>query len=123
MQVRTLDDLFAQPWVGASWEGFVIEQVINHLRAEGIVFTPYYLRTSDQYEIDLLLDFGSHCCAIEVKLTSCPSQDMAKRFNKAADLIDAEQRLLICRTPDPLHVNAFSITHLQGALEVLLSKA
>jgi predicted AAA+ superfamily ATPase len=122
MQVRTLDDLFAQPWVGASWEGFVIEQVINHLRAEGIVFTPYYLRTSDQYEIDLLLDFGTHCCAIEVKLTSCPSQDMAKRLNKAADLIDVQQRLLICRTPDPLHVNAFSITHLQGALEVLLSK-
>ena len=123
MQVQSLDDLFVQPWVGSSWEGFVIEQVINHLCAEGIVFTPYYLRTSDQYEIDLLLDFGSHCCAIEVKLTSCPTQDMANRFNKAADLIDARQRLLICRTSDPLHANALSITDLQGALDALLSKA
>lgn len=121
LQVKTLDDLFMQPWVGASWEGFVIEQVINHLRAEGIVFTPYYLRTSDQYEIDLLLDYGSHCCAIEVKLTSCPSADMVKRLNKAADLIDVQRRLLICRTPDPLHVDALSITNLQGALDVLLT--
>jgi predicted AAA+ superfamily ATPase len=123
MQTRTMDDLFAQPWVGASWEGFVIEQVINHMRAQGIGFTPYYLRTSDQYEIDLLLDFGSHRCAIEVKLTSCPSQDMVKRFNKAADLVDAQQRLLICRTPDPLHLNVLAITHLQDALDVLLSRA
>ena len=29
LQNQTLDELFAQPWVGASWEGFVIEQLIN----------------------------------------------------------------------------------------------
>jgi predicted AAA+ superfamily ATPase len=123
MQIRTIDDLFTQPWVGASWEGFVIEQMINHLHAQGQVFTPYYLRTSDQYEIDLLLDFGSHCCAIEVKLTSCPSQDMVKRFNKAADLIDAQQRILVCRIPEHLAGDHVTITHLPGALDMLLSVA
>jgi hypothetical protein len=48
---------------------------------------------------------------------------MVKRFNKAADLVDAQQRLLICRTPDPLHLNVLAITHLQDALDVLLSRA
>ena len=122
-QIRTIDDLFTRPWVGASWEGFVIEQIINHLNAQGQVFTPYYLRTSDQYEIDLLLDYGSHCCAIEVKLTSCPSQDMIKRFNKAADLIDAQERILVCRVPEPLAGDHVSITHQPGALDTLLSVA
>ena len=26
MQVKDLDDLFSRPWVGASWEGFIVEQ-------------------------------------------------------------------------------------------------
>ena len=116
MQIRTTDELFSQPWVGASWEGFVVEQIINHLSASDAVFTPYYLRTSDQYEIDLLLDFGRYRCAIEAKLTSSPSPDMVKRFHKAADLVDAQQRLLVCRTPEPLKTERFTMTHLPGAL-------
>ncbi len=56
--VSRLDDLFSQPWAGASWEGFVIEQVLAKLTALGEDATAYYLRTSDQYEVDLLLDFG-----------------------------------------------------------------
>ena len=47
--------LLAQPWVGASWEGFVIEQMIGEMSSRGMNFQAYYFRTSDQYE----LDFGS----------------------------------------------------------------
>jgi predicted AAA+ superfamily ATPase len=52
--------------VGASWEGFVIEQVLNRLRAAGERFEAFHLRTSDQNEVDLLLEFSRERWAIEV---------------------------------------------------------
>lgn len=89
------DELLNQPWVGASWEGFVIKQVLGALRHLGINVEAFYLRTNDQYEIDLILNAPVGLVAIEVKLTSSPSpQDMA-RLNKIADMIDAKKRILV----------------------------
>ncbi len=58
LNVTDEDALLAQPWVGASWEGFVIEQTIGVLSATGRLFDPYYFRTSDGRELDLVLDMG-----------------------------------------------------------------
>jgi len=121
MKVKTLNELFECPWVGASWEGFVIEQIISHLQAHGKIFTPYYLRTSDQYEIDLVLDLGSELCAVEIKLTSCPSSKMTSRFNKAADLIKARHRIMISRTEDTIDGGFFISTNLTSAINILLA--
>jgi len=87
--------LFSQPWVGASWEGFVIEQVTGALSAFGQTVACYYFRTSDQHELDLVLDFGPERWAIEIKLTSSPSPGDMARMEKAADLISASRRFLI----------------------------
>ena len=87
--------LLSQPWVGASWEGSVIEQAIGILSAQGENFDAYYFRTSDQHEIDLVLDFGEDLWAAEIKLTSSPGpSDMAK-LDRAADMIKASRRFLI----------------------------
>ena len=98
--VSTMDALLSQPWVGVGWEGFVIQQAIARLNASGIAFTPYYLRTSDQYEIDFLLDFGTERWACEIKLTAHPDSEDLARLNKVADLIGAQRRILISRTPE-----------------------
>jgi len=90
--------LLAQPWVGASWEGYVIEQAIGELSSCGRSFDAYYFRTSDQYELDLVLDFGKERWAIEIKLTSSPAPDDMARLNKMADLIKASRRFLISQT-------------------------
>lgn len=90
--------LLAQPWVGASWEGFVIEQVIGHLSARGVHFNPYYFRTSDQYELDLVIEVRGELWAIEVKLTSSPSPADMHRLNKVADMIGASRRFLVTKT-------------------------
>jgi len=66
-------DLLEKPWVGASWEGLVIEQILGTLSQSGLPIEPSFLRTSDGYEIDLLLDFGKELWAIEIKLTASPS--------------------------------------------------
>lgn len=121
MQVRNMDHLFSQPWVGASWEGFVIEQIINHLKAADKVFQPYYLRTSDKYEIDLILDFGGRLYALEVKLTSSPDSDDVSRFRKAAEIIKAKRCLLISRTHDYITSENFVSANIQQALDFLIA--
>jgi len=95
---RTLLD---QPWVGASWEGHVIEQAIGLLSSLGCRFEAHYLRTSDGQEIDLLLELNGELWAIEVKLTASPRPSDMNRLDKAADLVDASRRYLISQTPHP----------------------
>jgi len=121
MQVKNIEDLFSRPWVGASWEGFVIEQIINHLKSADKLFTPYFLRTSDQYEVDLVLDFGGKLCSIEIKLTSSPDSDDVKRFQKSAQLIESNQYILVSRTTEPLITKDFISTNLEGTLDYLLN--
>jgi predicted AAA+ superfamily ATPase len=90
--------LLAQPWVGASWEGFVIEQTIGVLNSLGRPFEAFYFRTSDQHEIDLVLEMGNELWALEVKLTASPGPRDMDRLEKAADMIGATHRILVSKT-------------------------
>jgi predicted AAA+ superfamily ATPase len=119
LQTRTRDDLLAQPWVGASWEGFVVEQVLNHLAAHARTVQPYFLHTSDQYEIDLVLDFGRSLWAVETKLTASPSVGDIKRLDKVADLIGADQRILVARVHESIESERLLVTNLPGLLDKL----
>src|SRR5437867_2082797 len=98
LNVRDKHALLAQPWVGASWEGFVIEQAIGELSSRGRHFDAYYFRTSDQHELDLVLDFGKTHWAIEVKLTASPSLADMDRLERTADMIGASRRFLVSQT-------------------------
>jgi len=93
--------LLGQPWVGTSWEGYVIEQIIGTLSASGRSFEPYYFRTSDGYEVDLVIDTGRDRWAIEIKLTSSPAPEDMDRLQRAADLVGASRRFLVTRTTQP----------------------
>jgi len=93
--------LLAQPWVGASWEGYVIEQVLGELFSRRQDFSPYHFKTGDQHELDLVLDFGNELWAVEVKLTSTPSPEDMIRLEKTADMIKAGRRFLVSQTNRP----------------------
>jgi predicted AAA+ superfamily ATPase len=95
--VETLDQLYRQPWVGASWEGFVIEQTLATLSASGLRARASFFRSSDGYEADLVLEVGGETWALEIKLTSNPTSTMIDRLQKSADLIRATRRFLVCR--------------------------
>jgi len=90
--------LLRQPGVGASWEGYVIETVLGALSAQGRSFEAFYFRTSDQHEIDLLLDFGEELWAVEIKLTSSPGPSDMARLQRTADMIQATHRFLLSQT-------------------------
>ncbi len=96
--VQNFDHLLNQPWLGNSWEGFAIEQILSFLDQSGIDFNPYYFRTSDGYEIDLVLEIHSRIWAIEIKLSSEPRIEDTQKLKKAAAMIRAEYEMLICRT-------------------------
>jgi len=98
LRAADYEHLLGQPWVGASWEGFVIEQILGRLQQLDRPADPYFFRTSDGLEIDLLLVMGRERWAIEVKLTSQPSPGDLARLNKAADLVQATKRILVTQT-------------------------
>jgi predicted AAA+ superfamily ATPase len=101
LNVADRRSLLAQPWVGASWEGFVVQQVMDQLAASGRAFTATYFRTSDGKELNLVLELAGERWAIEVKLTAAPGPDDLKRLDQAADLIGATRRFLISQTRRP----------------------
>jgi uncharacterized protein len=64
------DALFGHPVIGSSWEGFVIETLIN---CAPDWTTPFFYRTAAGQEIDLLLELpGGEMWAVEVKRSLSP---------------------------------------------------
>jgi hypothetical protein len=95
LNITTVDALLSHPAVGASWEGFVIEQIIGSLSAAGRRFEPYFFGTSDQHEIDLVIESEGEIWAFEVKLTASPNPgDMAK-LKKNAEMVGAKRVYLV----------------------------
>ena len=117
LNISDKQTLLAQPWVGASWEGFVIEHTISELASLGKNFQAYYFRTSDQYELDLVLDLGPELWAIEVKLSSSPGRADMDRLEKTADLIGATHRFLVSQTRNPVGDDMRASCDLSGLIE------
>ena len=67
LRIGTHDELASHPVRGASWEGFVIEDILRRERVARPETQPYYWRTAAGAEIDLLLDRGDARIAVEVK--------------------------------------------------------
>ncbi|MDY0167243.1 MAG: ATP-binding protein [Thermoguttaceae bacterium] len=102
MNVSDTKELLVQPWVGASWEGFVVEQIITMLRQCDVPFEPYFLRTSDQFELDLLLVLGSERWAFEVKLTASPSIHDMDRLARLAGMVGATRCFLVSQVRETI---------------------
>jgi predicted AAA+ superfamily ATPase len=67
--INTLTDLQGHPIVGASWEGFVVEQIAA-LAPQGSQIGFY--RTAAGAEIDVVLSVGSRRIGFEVKFSAAP---------------------------------------------------
>ncbi len=69
LNIRDKYDLLSHPKVGASWEGFIIDQVL-HLASDE--YEHFFWATHSGAELDLLLVKGRKRVGIEVKFTSSP---------------------------------------------------
>jgi hypothetical protein len=91
LTITDFESLLGHPVVGASWEAFVIENILGQLSDK---WQYSYYRTSAQAEIDLVLE-GSNkqTWAIEIKRSLSPSA--SKGFYYGCDDIDATHKFII----------------------------
>lgn len=83
LNLRTLRDLEGHPKVGASWEGFVMEEVIRRLGARSEEC--FFWATHSGAELDLLVVRGRKKLGFEIKRTSSPRSTPSMR-NALTDL-------------------------------------
>lgn len=117
MRVPDFNALWEQPWVGAAWEGFVIEQIDRRLRSVGREAELFHFRTSDGKELDLVIADGEGLTAVEIKLSSSIDPADVRRLNAAADLVGADRRVLISRNPDRIEGSGVLCCDLRMFLE------
>ena len=117
LEISSMETLLAQPWVGASWEGWCINQILATLKTRGENFDAYYFRTTDGHEIDLVLKFSKGLWAFEFKLTSSPGLEDMNRLNIASDMIRADRRLLISKSKKTEKGSEFISTNIQQCLK------
>jgi hypothetical protein len=113
LNISSLDILQAHPLVGNSWEGFVIEQVLEILPAS---WPKFFYRTSAGAEIDLITisPLNKHF-AIEIKYSLHPKLPVGF-WNAFEDLSCEKGFVVYPGTEDyPLSANvtALSIQHIQ----------
>lgn len=85
-----LDAVLGHPVAGSSWEGFVVEQLVN---AAPNAQASFY-RTSNGAEVDLVLTFRNQkIWVIEIKRSSAPT--VSKGFHQAAADLGAVRKLLV----------------------------
>jgi uncharacterized protein len=128
LNITTFDALLGHPTVGASWEGFAIENLIN--AAPALCVAGFY-RTSGGAEIDLVLELpGGERWAIEVKRSraakpgrgfyeACEDLNPAKRFVVHAGL---ESGNGLSRYPINSDVEAIGLLELVNLLSALDGK-
>lgn len=121
--VNSSDDLIAQPWVGFSWEGFVIEQILICLEAQGSHYEAYFFRTNDGHELDLFLVLNGKKWGFEIKLSGSPGRDELDRLKKAAEMVGADRKVLISRTRREIEGADVVSTNLYGVLRLLQGKS
>ncbi len=116
LQLRSEDELQSHPIVGASWEGFVIEQLIA---AAGPSRAPFYFRTSSGTEADLVFErAGKVEMVIDIKLSTAPVA--SKGLHAVRDALKPRATYLVHggadEWPMPGGITAISVN---GLMEIL----
>lgn len=77
--IEAMSDLLGDRIAGASWEGYVLQQIISNLPQNVL---PYYYRTKDAAELDLILVKGNRpVIAIEAKMSASPVLSRGNRIS------------------------------------------
>lgn len=90
----TLNDLHSHPIAGASWEGFIVEQVASALPSEAQLG---FYRTAAGTEIDLVVEFRGRKLGIEIKFSAAPKP--LKGFWQALQDLQLETAWVVAPTP------------------------
>ena len=91
LNISDVEALLSHPKVGASWEGFAVENILNQLDNR---WNYSYYRTATQNELDLVLETPSgEIWAVELKRSSVAKP--ARGFFEACRDVNADRRWMI----------------------------
>ena len=91
LELETWEDVLGHPVAGPSWEGFVIENLVV---AAGERRTPYFYRTEDGAEVDLVFERGGSVeMAVEIKRTTAPT--VSRGFRSSLDILRPDHAYLV----------------------------
>ncbi len=92
--IATAQDLQGHPIAGASWEGFVVEQVAAGLPPDAQLS---FYRTAAGTELDLVIELGSRKFGVEIKFSSAPKP--TKGFWQALQDLQIDRAYVIAPVP------------------------
>ena len=99
---------------GASWEGFVIEQIISLMPN----WSPFFYRTSHGAELDLVMVNGARKFAFEIKASTSPT--LTKGFHNAREDVAPEKIFVVSRTNETwTTTDGITHTHVSGLKKIL----
>ncbi|MCY1517283.1 hypothetical protein D9M68_519560 [compost metagenome] len=117
LNIESLDALYGHPGAGASWEGYVVEQIFQ---AKPDHLDLFFYRTQAGAECDLLLVQGINpVVCIEIKLTNMPV--VSKGFlNCIQDLNPAHSFILTPQSETYISTNGITIMNLSDFIQMFL---
>ena len=89
LDIENMEDLMGHPVYGASFEGFIIENLVSQFPS----WIPSFLRTSNGAEIDLILSKGKRNIFFEIKVNSAPK--ISKSLYQFIEIIKPCQSFVI----------------------------
>lgn len=114
--LRTKDDSMGHPVYGASWEGFVLENVAGVLKNR---WQMGFYRTSDGNEMDLVLEQGNKRYGIECKVSSAPT--VGKGFYNAINDLRLQKTFIVApvsgKFPIGKNINIIGLCELLAELQ------
>ena len=91
LSIQSYGDLLGRPEKGGSYEALAIEQICSALPTTA---TPYFFRTHQGAEIDLVIELnGKLWAAVEIKANSAPK--LSKGFYLSCDELKIDRRFLV----------------------------
>jgi uncharacterized protein len=112
LEIESFDQLLGHIVCGSSWEGFVIE---NLIQAAGRSAIPLFYRTADGAEIDLLFErAGKPYIAVEVKRSSAPKIDQG--FHQACDELGIVHRIVVAPVSESYPIKKAQVQSLEDAM-------
>ncbi len=114
LEIETQEELFGNPVFGHSWEGFVVENILNVMPR----WRPFFYRTSNGMEIDLVLIKGNQKIAIECKTSEAPK--VSRGFRNALNDLDIKEAWII--TPMDEQYDLDTHIHVSGLFQFIKAK-
>jgi len=113
--LATVQDLQGHPVAGASWEGFVVEQVAAALPPDAQLG---FYRTAAGTELDLVIERGSRRVGVEIKFSSAPKP--TKGFWQALQDLQVDRAYVVApvlrRYPLAERVEVIPVAEVAGLL-------